>query len=234
MPTADIPRPDFTRSLESGEPFTVDPIDAAQCADQLAAYGTLRPVASLVDGPLSGSFVVAGADGELPPFWTVHDGDGAGGVTSTRYRLSRPTPMSTGAYYVDGVTTQEGSPELSTAVDPTLGARFLEAGNDAVARVHAADHAAANTDNPDLSPQHGAPGEWYEEHTREWHAAEPEPEPVNRRQFVPCRSCHGLGSVVLRDMTAELRRQGYPYTVTGPCAGCLGAGGLTVDAAASD
>jgi len=222
MPTADIPRPDFTRTLESGEPFTVAPIDACDYLTQAGerAGWSERPTAELVAGPLAGGFVVAGADGVLPQHWTVHDGDGDGGVTSTRYGLHVAPYDGIGdalafTYRVEGVETQDGSPELSTAVDPTLGARFLEAGNDAVARVHAAGHAAANTDNPDLSPEHGAPV-------------------VNTRQFVACRSCHGLGSVVVREMTAELRRQGYPYTVTGPCAGCLGAGGLTVDAAASD
>jgi hypothetical protein len=54
---------------------------------------------------------------------------------------------------------------------------------------------------------------------------------VDPRRFIPCEQCHGAGSVVVRDATAELRRQGYPYTVTGTCGACLGGGGLIISTA---
>lgn len=45
------------------------------------------------------------------------------------------------------------------------------------------------------------------------------------RSWVPCGTCHGHGALVVSDLTAQLRAQGQPFTVTAPCPICRGGGG---------
>lgn len=48
-------------------------------------------------------------------------------------------------------------------------------------------------------------------------------------RFAACGQCHGAGSVVVLDLTAQLRIQtGQVLTIMTPCPACLGAGGMVV------
>lgn len=48
-------------------------------------------------------------------------------------------------------------------------------------------------------------------------------------RFHPCQLCRGSGSVVVADLTAEIRVQtGQPFTVIRLCPSCNGSGGLVV------
>lgn len=59
-------------------------------------------------------------------------------------------------------------------------------------------------------------------------AVEPEPEPGHAEPapaWTVCGTCRGLGRLIVADLTQQLRAQGHPFTVTGPCPRCAGGGG---------
>lgn len=56
---------------------------------------------------------------------------------------------------------------------------------------------------------------------------EADPDPLaGLPRWHPCGRCGGRGELVVRELTEQLRRQGQPFTVVGPCPACGGAGGM--------